>query len=85
MIPGQGETQEAVRAAPEGEISAARHMGEQIPMETGDGGHIQFGPQANTAPETYTASESGKKPPSKEGGMPIPPVSSVQPEAPDTL
>ena len=43
-IPGQGEMQEAARAAPEGEASAAKHMGEQIPMETGDGGHIQFGP-----------------------------------------
>ena len=71
--------------APEGEPSAAGHMGEQIPMETGDGGHIQFGPQPNTVPETYTAPESGKQPPSKEGGVPIPPVTSVQPEAPDTL
>ena len=43
-ILGQGETQEAIRAAPEGETSAAGHMGGQIPMETGDGGHIQFGP-----------------------------------------
>ena len=47
--PGQGETQEAVRTVPEGETSAAGHMGEQIPMETGDGGHIQFGPQPNTS------------------------------------
>ena len=84
-IPGQGETQEAIRVAPEGETSAAGHMGEQIPMETGDGGHIQFGPQPNTIPETYTAPESGKQPPSKEGGAPIPPVTSVHPEAPDTL
>ena len=83
--PGQGETQEAVRVAPEGETSAAGHMGEQIPMETGDGGHIQFGPQPNTVPETYTAPESGKQPPSKEGGAPIPPVTSVHAEAPDTL
>ena len=84
-IPGQGETQEAVRVAPEGETSAAGHMGEQIPMETGDGGHIQFGPQPNTIPETYTAPESGKQPLSKEGGAPIPPVTSVHPEAPDNL
>ena len=83
--PGQGETQEAVRAAPECETSTAGHMGEQIPMETGDGGHIQFGPQPNTVPETCTAPESGKQPPSKEGGVPIPPVTSVQPEAPDAL
>ena len=70
---------------PEGDTSAAGHMGEQIPLETGEGGHIQFGPQLNTIPETHTAPESGKQPPSKEGGAPIPPVTSVQPEAPDTL
>ena len=70
---------------PEGEASAAEHMGEQIPMETGDGGRIQFGPQPNTVPEAYVAPEPGKQPPSKEGGAPIPPVTSVQPEAPDTL
>ena len=43
-IPGQGETQEAVRAAPEGETSIAGHMGEQTPMNTDDGGNIQSGP-----------------------------------------
>ena len=67
-IRGQGETQEAVRAAPEGETSAAEHMGEQTAMDTDDGGHIQFGPQPNTIPETHMAPESGKQPPSKEGG-----------------
>ena len=84
-LPSQGEVQEAVRVAPEGDTSAAGHMGEQIPLETGDGGHIQFGPQPNTIPEAHTAPESGKQPPSKEGGAPIPPVTSVHPEAPDTL
>ena len=54
-------------------------------METSDGGHIQFGPQLNTVPESYAAPEPGKQPPSKGGGVPIPPVTSVQPEAPDTL
>ena len=49
------------------------------------GANIQFGPQLNTIPETYMAPESGKQPPSKEGGAPIPPVTSVHPEAPDTL
>ena len=42
--PSQGEMQEVIRTAPEGETSAAGHIGEQIPMETGDGGHVQFGP-----------------------------------------
>ena len=43
-FPGQGESQEAVRVAPEDDSSAARHMGEEAPMGTGDGGHVQFGP-----------------------------------------
>ncbi|XP_044337875.1 uncharacterized protein [Triticum aestivum] len=49
------------------------------PMVTEDGGFAQFGPQSNTSPETYMAPESGEKPPSKEGGVPMPPVTSVQP------
>ena len=70
---------------PEGGTSAAGHMGEQTPMATRIGGLAQFGSQPNTSPETYTASESGEKPPSKEGGVPIPSVTSVQLEAPDNL
>ena len=54
-------------------------------METDDGGPVQFGPQPDTVPQTYTAPESGEQPPSREGGVPIPPVNSVQPEAPDNL
>ena len=46
-------------------------------MDTDDGGRIQFGPQLNIIPETHMAPESGKYPFSKEGCMPIPPVSSV--------
>ena len=71
--------------APEGETSATRHMGEQIPMETSDGGHIQLGPQLNTILEIYTDLESRKQPPSKGVGAPVPPVTSVHPEAPDNL
>ena len=81
----QGEAREAVMVAPEDNTSAAEHMGEQIPMEAGDGGHIQFGPQPNTIQETYTAPESGKQPLCKEGGAPIPSVTSIHPEAPDNL
>ena len=43
-IPGQGEAQEAVKAAPEGETSAAGHMGEQTPMDTDGGGRTEFSP-----------------------------------------
>ena len=57
--PGQGEVQEAVVVAPGGKTSASGHMGEQIPMEIGDGGRVQFGPQPDTVPETYTTPESG--------------------------
>ena len=82
---GQGEVQEAARVAPEGDPSAAGHSREKTPMEIGDGGHIQFGPHPNTFPESYTAPEFGERPPSGGGGVPIPPVTSVQPEAPDNL
>lgn len=40
---------------PEDDPSAAGHLGEKAPMETDDGGHIQFGPQPDTILETYTA------------------------------
>ena len=42
--PGQGEVQEAVKVAPEGNTSAAENMGEPTPMESADGGHVQFSP-----------------------------------------
>ena len=78
-FPGQGEVQEVVKVAPEDDSLAAGHMGEKAPMETGDGGHIQFGPQPDTIAETYTAPESSEQPPPKGGGVPVPPVTSVQP------
>ena len=70
---------------PEGDPSPAGHSGEKTPMETGDGGNVQFGPQPNTDLETHTAPESDEQPPSREEGEPVPPVTSVQPEAPDNL
>ena len=57
--PSRGGAQDAVQEAPQGETSAAGHMGEQIPMETGEEGRIQFGPQPNTILGTDTAPESG--------------------------
>ena len=84
-FPGQGEVQEAISVAPEGNTSAAGYVREPIPLDISDGGHIQFGPQPNTIPEAHTAPESSKQPSSKEGGVPIPPATSVHPEAPNTL
>ena len=84
--PSWGGAQDVVQEAPQGETSAAGHMGEQIPMETGEEGHIQFGPQPNTIPGTDMAPESGARLPSKEGGgEPIPLMALVQPGAPDNL
>ena len=42
--PGRGVASDTVKEAPEGETSTAGHMGEQIPMESGEEGRIQFGP-----------------------------------------
>ena len=78
---GWGEAQEV----PEGEAPVTEHQGEPIPMETGDEGRIQFGPQPESILEIDTAPESGTQPSSKEGGMPIPPVTPVPPGAPDNL
>ena len=36
-------------------------------------------------PKAHAAPESGEQPPLKEGGVPVAPVTSVQPEAPDNL
>ena len=43
-FPGQGEVQEAVRVAPEGDTSAAEHMGEQPPWR------LAMGAISNSAP-----------------------------------
>ena len=56
----KGGAQDVVREAPQGETSTAGHMGEPIPMETGEEGRISFGPQPNTIPETRVAPESGE-------------------------
>ena len=54
-------------------------------METGDGGQIPFGPQPDTISEIYTTPGSGERHSLQGGNVPIPSVTSVQPEAPDNL
>ena len=83
--PGQGEAQVTVVVASEGQTSATGHMGEQTPMDAEGGGRPEFGPQPETTPKTNTAPKSGQQPSSTEGGAPIPPVTLVHPEVPDTL
>ena len=47
--------------------------------------HSQFGPQPNTALETQVVLDSGRQPLQNKGGEPPVPVTSVHPEAPDSL
>ena len=83
--PGHGEVWEAVKLAAEGNTSVAEERGKSTSMETGNGGNAQFGPQPNIILETHTAPESDQQHSSREGGVPSPPASSINPEAPDTL
>ena len=81
-VPGGGEAQEA----PEGDASIAGHQREPVPRETsGEESHVWSGPQPDSIPETDAAPKSGTQPPLKEGGIRIPPVTPVQPRAPDNL
>ena len=54
-------------------------------MDFDGGGYLEFGPRPDTIPETDTALDSGRSPPSAGGGVPVPPAISVQPEVLDTL
>ena len=73
--PTQGE---AVLGAPYGDLPDPRYQGSEAP--TG----FEFGPQPDTALEPSMVPDFGRRSPIK-GGQPSVPVSSVQPEAPDTL
>ena len=70
---------------PQDDSSDAGHMGEKAPMGTGDGARVPFSPQLDTVPEIYTAPGSSERHSLQGGNMPVPPVTSVQPEAPDNL
>ena len=54
-------------------------------MGTGDGARVPFGPQPDTIAEIYTAPGSSERHSPLGGSVPVPPVTSVQPEAPDNL
>lgn len=54
-------------------------------MDVDGGSYLELGSQPDTIPETSTAPESGRQPPSAGGGAPIPPATFVQPEVSDTL
>ena len=84
-FPGRGEVPEIIGVTPHDDSSDAGHTGEKAPMETGDGVRVPFGPQPDTIPEIYTAPGSSERHSPRGGNVPVPPVTSVQPEAPDNL
>ncbi len=73
--PDRGET---VPEAPQGDLPDSGSRGDEAPESS------EFGPQPNTAPEPPVVPDSGRRPPSKRGKMPVP-VTSVHPEEPDNL
>ena len=54
-------------------------------MGTGDGGRVPFGPEPDTIPEIYAAPRSSERHSPKGGNVPVSPMTSIQPEAPDDL
>ena len=69
---------EVVLEAPQGDLPDSGSKGSKAPEGS------EFGPQPNTAPEPPVVSDSGRWPPTKRGKLPMP-VTSVYPEAPDSL
>lgn len=84
-LPGRGEVPELIEVTPQDDSSDAGCMGEKAPMGTSDGAQVPFGPQPDTIPEINTAPGSGERHSPQGGSVPVPPVTSVQPEAPDNL
>ena len=84
-FPDRGELPEIIGVAPPDDSSVAGHMGEKALMETRERARVPFGPQPDTIPEIYTASGVSERHSPQGGSVPVPPVTSVQPEAPDNL
>ena len=84
-FPGRGEVPEIIGVTPQDDSSNTGHMGEKAPMGIGDGARVPFSPQPDTIPEIYMAPGSSERHSPPRGGVPVPPVTSVQPEAPDNL
>ena len=69
---------EKVPEVPQGDLPDSGSRGDKAPEGP------EFGPQPNTTPEPPVVPDSGRRPPSKRGKMPVP-VTFVHPEAPDNL
>ena len=80
-VPEQGE---AALETPQGEIPDAGHMGSKIPADYVDGSRSKLGSQPDTASEPPKVPDSGRQPLAREG-EPAMPMTSVAPEASDSL
>ena len=69
---------------PQGEIPDAGHMGCKIPADYADESRGKLGSQPDTVPEPLKVPDSGRQPLTKEG-EPAVPMTSVAPEASDSL
>ena len=69
---------------PQGEIPDVGHTGRKIPMDCADGSRSTPGSQPDTIPEPPQVPDSGRQPLAKEG-EPSVPLTSVTPEASDSL
>ena len=67
IFPGPGEIPEIIGVTPQDDSSAAGHAGEKVPMGTGDGARVPFGPQPDTILEIYAAPGSSERHSPKEG------------------
>ena len=84
-FPGRGEIPETIGVTSQDDSSAAGHTGEKVPAGAGDGARVPFGPQLDAIQEIYMAPGSSERHSPQGGNVPVPPVTSVQLEAPDNL
>ena len=80
-----GEIPETIGVTPQDGSSTAGHTGEKVSTGTGDGARVPFGPQLDTIPEIHMAPGSSERHSPPGGNVLVPPVTSVQREAPDNL
>ena len=80
-LPEQGEV---TLETPQGGIPNVGHTGYKIPVDHADESRSKPGSQPDTVPEAPIVSDSGRRPPAREG-EPSVPMTSVMPEASDSL
>ena len=84
MVPKGTRAGEAALETPQCEIPDVGHMGSKIPIDYADKSRSKLGSQLDTVPEPPKVLDSGRQPLAKEG-EPTVPMTSVTPEAPDSL